>query len=346
MQGLLQAQFGLLFRLVARVSLPVLQQGMVADLTGKIRDRLFFFRLVPGGAGLACGFRGGIIRFSFTGRGGRRGVLPLFPVMFLSAGTLFPGPAPGGLLLRTAVQGCVLQGGKAAIDLVHAEPRIFGMLQMSLRQPETGAEQQGIHHHVAGFVPEPGIAPVAPDMVGAGKMHDLVGLGPHQPLVGQGGRPDRVEAQRAAVGPEVAAGAVRFQLQMQGQGAEKGLPEHQFRPGPDHGREGSLLQGGGRNVRRKAVAHTLWCGRAFRPGSLPCCPGRFRGRRAYRGVWFGAGVFGRRDGIPAADGGGDTHAPGEGGSVQGRKIVPVHIRTSALSRAQRAKGSLSTTAGS
>ena len=94
-------------------------------------------------------------------------------------------------------------------------------------------------------------------MMGAGQMHDFVGLGPHQPLVGQGGRPDRIEAQRAAVGPEVAAGAVRFQGQMQGQGAEKGLPEHQVRPGPDHGCEGALLQRRGRNVRRRAVAHAL-----------------------------------------------------------------------------------------
>lgn len=273
LQGLLQTQFGLLFRLVARVSLAVLQQGMVADLTGKIRDRLPFFRLAPGGTGLARGFRGGLVRRPFTGRGGRRrGVLPLPAVMLLPAGALFPGPASGGLLLRAAVQGRVLQGGQAGIDLVHAEPRVFGMFQMALRQPEAGIEQQGIHHHIAGLVPEPGIASAAPDMVGAGQMHDLVGLGPHQPFMGQGGRPGGVEAQRAAVGPEVAAGAVRFQVQMQDQGAEKGLPEHQCRPGPDHGREGAPLQG--------------------------------------------------------------------------RKIVPVHIRTSALSRAQRAKGSLSTTAGS
>ena len=258
LQGLLQTQLGLLFRLAVRVSLAVFQQGMVTDLTGKIRDRLLPFRLVPGRAGGARGFRGGcLVSLSCTGGRSRGGVLPLPAVMSLLVGALFPGAASGGLLLRAAVQGRVLQGGKTAVDLVHAESRIFGMFQMALRQPEAGTEQQGVHHHVAGLVPDPGIASVAPDMMGAGQMHDFVGLGPHQPLVGQGGRPDRIEAQRAAVGPEVAAGAVRFQGQMQGQGAEKGLPEHQVRPGPDHGCEGALLQRRGRNVRRRAVAHAL-----------------------------------------------------------------------------------------
>ena len=119
LQGLLQTQLGLLFRLAVRVSLAVFQQGMVTDLTGKIRDRLLPFRLVPGRAGGARGFRGGcLVSLSCTGGRGRGGVLPLPAVMSLLVGALFPGAASGGLLLRAAVQGRVLQGGETAVDLV------------------------------------------------------------------------------------------------------------------------------------------------------------------------------------------------------------------------------------
>ena len=103
----------------------------------------------------------------------------------------------GGLLLRAAVQGRVLQGGQAGIDLVHAEPRVFGMFQMALRQPEAGIEQQGIHHHIAGLVPEPGIAPAAPpDMVMEGLRRAALALRDGS----------RARAEAALTGPAFPAG--------------------------------------------------------------------------------------------------------------------------------------------